>query len=341
MTIAFGLFDHLDYRFEPPHRTYADRLELIRAAEQAGFRAWHLAEHHGTPLGLAASPNVFLAAAARATSTIRLGAMVYCLPLYHPLRLLEEICMLDQLSEGRVEVGVGRGASPFEARFYGVDASESVERYVEALAILRAGLAAEVLSFTGRFYRFDEVPLPIRPVQQPVPFWSAPASEEAQRHALADGMHIMTIGPNERVRNLCASYRRLWQAQPEPGPEPWMGACRLVVVGDDDARAQRSAEAAFATWFGHLSLLWRQHNASTPILQLRDFGTARELGAILCGDARRVADELGAQIESCGYNYGVLQFAFGDLGHAAEMRSLELFAERVMPVLACASAAAV
>ena len=137
----------------PNRRQYEDRLRLIELYEWAGFHAYHVAEHHGTPLGSAPSPGLFLAAVAQRTTTRRLGPLAYPLGLYHPLRLLEEICMLDVMSGGRLELGVGRGASPYEAEFFGIEPSTAQERFDEA----RAGelfkpfsrLAGEAVPGTG------------------------------------------------------------------------------------------------------------------------------------------------------------------------------------------------
>src|SRR5262249_58358436 len=96
----------------PPAGVYEHRLKMIEYADRAGFWCYHVAEHHGTPLGLAPSPNLFLASAAGRTRRIRLGTLVNVLPLYDPVRLVEEICMLDHLSRGRLELGMGRGGSP-------------------------------------------------------------------------------------------------------------------------------------------------------------------------------------------------------------------------------------
>src|SRR5204862_526966 len=103
-----GIFDHLDRREVPLDEFYESRLRLLEKYDAAGFSAYHLAEHHATPLGLAPVPGIFLAAATQRTRRIRLGPCVYCLPLYDPLRLIEEVCMLDQLSRGRFDLGVGR-----------------------------------------------------------------------------------------------------------------------------------------------------------------------------------------------------------------------------------------
>src|ERR1700722_18966040 len=92
----------------------------------------HLAEHHGTPIGCAASPGIFLAALAQRTTKLRFGPLVYLLPFYHPLRLIEEICMLDQISGGRFELGIGRGVSPFETANYALDFAQTGAMYHEA-----------------------------------------------------------------------------------------------------------------------------------------------------------------------------------------------------------------
>jgi alkanesulfonate monooxygenase SsuD/methylene tetrahydromethanopterin reductase-like flavin-dependent oxidoreductase (luciferase family) len=108
--MEFGVFDHLDRYPESLADYYEDRLKIAEAYDRAGFYAYHLAEHHATPLGMAPSPSVFLAAVAQRTQRLRFGPLVWPMPLHHPLRLIEEICMLDQLSGGRLELGFGRGA---------------------------------------------------------------------------------------------------------------------------------------------------------------------------------------------------------------------------------------
>src|SRR5947209_15049018 len=132
--VEFGMFDWIDRRQQGPlGQLYEDRLRLLQEADAAGFFCYHLAEHHATPLGMAPSPSVFLAAAAQRTRRIRLGPLVYVLPLYNPMRLAQEICMLDQLSRGRLELGIGRGSAPTELRMLGIDPKQTREMYREAL----------------------------------------------------------------------------------------------------------------------------------------------------------------------------------------------------------------
>ncbi len=112
--MKFGVFDHLDAAGVLLGELYANRRRLAAAYDRDGFRAYHPAEHHGARLGGAPSPAVFLAALSQRKQRLRFGSMVLLLPLHHPLRLIEEICMLDQLRGGRREPGIGRGVSPFD-----------------------------------------------------------------------------------------------------------------------------------------------------------------------------------------------------------------------------------
>ena len=167
--MRFGIFDHLDDSGVPLGRHFEERLRLIEAYDKAGFYGYHLAEHHNTPLGYAPSPSVFLSAVAQRTKRLKFGPMVYLLPLYHPLRLIDEVCMLDQMSGGRFLYGVGRGISPIEVGFYGIDFATGAEQFREAYDVIRIGLTEDELTYHGKFYDFDHVPIVMKPQQKPFP----------------------------------------------------------------------------------------------------------------------------------------------------------------------------
>ena len=137
--MRFGVFDHNDASGRPATQQLAERLALVEEYERLGYYAYHMAEHHGTPLGITPSPHLMLAAASQRTSVIRLGTLISILPLYHPMRVIEEACTLDQLTGGRLDLGVGRGISPIETGFHGVPGEETQERFDEAFAVLRIG----------------------------------------------------------------------------------------------------------------------------------------------------------------------------------------------------------
>ena len=161
--MEFGIFDHLDRSPSSLADYYEERLAIVELFDRAGFHAYHLAEHHATPLGMAPSPSVFLAAVAQRTKRLRFGPMIFALPLYHPLRMIEEICMLDQMSGGRLDVGFGRGASPIELELFGANPAEARDIYDEALAIIMQGLRERAVSFKGRHFNFDNVPMGMTP----------------------------------------------------------------------------------------------------------------------------------------------------------------------------------
>ena len=124
MTFEFGIFDSFDAGDATPGQVIANRLDFAVEAERAGIAHYHVTEHHGTPLSVCPSPNLFLAALSQRTTTMRIGALVHVLPMYEPLRLAEEIAILDQLAGGRLDVGVGSGVSPYEMAYFGIDGGQ-------------------------------------------------------------------------------------------------------------------------------------------------------------------------------------------------------------------------
>ena len=149
MALAFGVFDHLDSSGAPLRDFYEDRLKLTELYDRLGFYCYQVAEHHSTPLGMAPSPSVFLSAVAQRTKRLNFGPLVYTLPLYHPIRLIEEICMLDQMSGGRFQFGVGKGISPIEVGFYGLDPDKLGQMFIEAFDVLMRGLQSRTLDYEG------------------------------------------------------------------------------------------------------------------------------------------------------------------------------------------------
>ena len=202
--VNFGVFDWIDRGTQPLSELYEDRLQLLAAADEAGFFCYHLAEHHATPLGMAPSPALFLTAATQRTRRIRLGPLVYLLPLYDPLRLIEEVAMLDQLSGGRLELGVGRGVSPYELHNFGVDPAKSREMFDEALTVLLAGLTRQRLSFAGVHYQYEDVPIELHSLQQPYPPLWYPTHSQAASNTPAGMASISSVSAPPQQ---CASTR--------------------------------------------------------------------------------------------------------------------------------------
>ncbi len=342
-----GLFDHLELAGDRPLATQFDeRLEFAAAADRAGFYCLHVAEHHSSPLNMVPAPGVYLAAVARATRSMRLGPLVYLLTLYTPLKLAEEICMLDHLSRGRLEVGVGRGVSPFELDYHRIDHAESREIFFEAFDCLKTALGGDRFSHRGRYFSYDDVPMPLRPLQDPFPpFWYGSSSAVGASWAGAQGLHFVANGPVAFARKNLDAYRagldeRGAAAQPKAafGGGAAVGLLRHVVVAETDADARRIAKPALDHHAGNLHWLRRRH-ANDPLaarLVVPHGETFEEWDAarmVIAGAPDLVRDELAAQISETGINYLVVYPFFGTMSLADALRSLDLFSSEVMPAL--------
>ena len=338
--VSFGLFDWIDRGETSLQQLYEERLTLLAEAEAAGFYAYHLAEHHATPLGMASSPGLFLAAAAQRTSRIRLGPLVYILPLYNPLRLIEEICMLDHLSGGRLELGVGRGISPYELGHFGVDDAESRSIFEEALAVIVAGLTQDRLTFEGRHFRYDDVPMELHPLQRPYPpLWYPAQSPESVEYIARHGFNFVRLGPAALARQPVAKYWQTWTTHREdPGrlnahvESPRVGIVRQVVVADTDEEAVAITQAAYNAWNRSILKLWHDHDDHSRDVQF-GWDMAAQHETVLFGTPERVREQLGRLIEVSGCNYVLCVFAWGTIPHEKALRSLRLFADEVMPAL--------
>jgi alkanesulfonate monooxygenase SsuD/methylene tetrahydromethanopterin reductase-like flavin-dependent oxidoreductase (luciferase family) len=332
--LKFGVFDHMDRAQADLSEQYADRLELIRAYDRAGLYGYHMAEHHSTPLGLAPSPSVFLAAAAQHSERLRLGTLVYTLPQYHPLRLAEEICMLDRLSRGRFDLGIGRGISPIELGFYGLTADEAVERFVECREIVLRALSSERFTFHGVHYHFDDVPMVMRPLQTPhPPLWYGVSKPSSCEWAAANDVNIVMNGTPESVRTITDVYRSEWaKLGKHPEALPLLGVSRHVVIADTERAALDLAHSAYAQWRHSLLLLWEEHGATAPHISYPPTGAeAISEGIMFAGTVSTVRDAIRALIPATGITYLLCRFAFGGIPLEASLKAVELFRDGVMP----------
>jgi alkanesulfonate monooxygenase SsuD/methylene tetrahydromethanopterin reductase-like flavin-dependent oxidoreductase (luciferase family) len=333
--VRFGVFDHIDESGLAIARQFQERLALVESYERAGFHAYHLAEHHSTPLGHAPSPSVFIAAATQRTTTLRLGPLVYCLPLYHPLRLIDEVCMLDHLSGGRLQLGVGAGVSPVEVGFFGVDWDSRRERFDEAFEVLLAGLASRELTHHGTYHDFDAVPMTLEPVQRPhPPLWFGISRAERAAWAAKHEVNVVALLPASMVRPITDAYREEWDALGRaPEDLPFMGVSRIVVLADTEDEAMRVARRAYRPWFESLNHLWRKYDVPSPLdgVLPEDFVDWHKAGAGFAGTPAQARDYIAAQVEEAGINYFVADLIFGDVTFEEASRTVELFEREVIP----------
>jgi alkanesulfonate monooxygenase SsuD/methylene tetrahydromethanopterin reductase-like flavin-dependent oxidoreductase (luciferase family) len=333
--MKIGVFDHMDRGLAPLDEFYEERLKLVEAYDRAGFHGYHVAEHHATPLGVAPCPGVWLAAVAQRTQRLRFGPLVYLLPLYHPIKLLEEICMLDQISRGRFLLGVGRGISPIEMRYYGLNPDETPAMYAEALDVIQRGMTSPVLNFVGKYYKYHDVPMELTPFQNPYPpLWYGLARPEAIPWAVRKKVNIVGYLPGVAMRALTDRYRAEWQAAGNnPADLPLMGLGRHVVVAQTDREALEIARRGYDKWRASFFKLWLAHGMMpTPQAIFPErFEDAEAQGRAIAGTPDKVRAFLQQTIDDAGLNYLLCRFAFGDITGEEALSSIDLFARRVMP----------
>src|SRR3989440_870484 len=336
--MQFGVFDHMDASGEPLAELFENRLKLAEAYDRLGLFPPPVAEPHPTPLRMSPSPSVFLALAAQRTRRLRLGPLVYTLPLYHPLRLAEEICTLDNLSGGRLELGVGRGVSPLEIAAFGVDPAKSQAMYLEAYQVVMKALASRSVSFRGEHYQFDDAPVILEPVQKPhPPLWYGVFNGESTEWAAGAAVNVVTNLPAAAVRAITDRYRGRWaKLGRDPKRIPFMGMNRHVVIAETDREAMEIGRRAYRRWFANFTNLWRRREVPLPanIAYSEDFDGIVQSGQAIAGSPRTVREAIARQAAESGVNYVLARLAFGDLSLEESLRSAQLLAQAVMPELA-------
>jgi alkanesulfonate monooxygenase SsuD/methylene tetrahydromethanopterin reductase-like flavin-dependent oxidoreductase (luciferase family) len=245
--------------------------------------------------------------------------------------------MLDNLSHGRLQIGVGRGISALEHQFWGYDPEQARDRFSEALAVLVRGLTDDRLSYEGRYYRFDGLPMELRPKQTPYPpFWYAGNVEFAARH----GMNFIGNAGVKRLPEVVARYHELWQAgRDDTGRlnphvlEPKVGSARHLFLADSDEEAQAIARRAWHAY--HRNFPKRGYETPAPPgtgpSLGGDFDLACRVEAVIVGTPETLRRYLDRYTAESGANYFVGAFQWGDLTHEEALRSLRLFTAEVMP----------
>ena len=327
---------------------FAQCLRLAERADRLGFNSVKAVEHYFYDYG-GHSPNpvVFLAAVAARTQRIRpiTGAVI---PAFNnPIKLAAELAVLDNLSNGRLDVGFGRAFIPKEFEVFGVSMDESRARFEEGLDIVKRLWTEDRVSYDGKFHRFRDVHLKPRPVQKPhPPIWVATvASIESFIWAGRHGYNVMIVpyvGGIEKVRGMVRAYRQAWREAGHPPGQEQIQTSLHCYVAETHAKALAGAGPRVERYievFGEAVSSWASHQAA----QYADYGTMVESIArttlesmleghqALIGTPEEVVEQLAYQVEAFGEIEPSMQINFGGLGEAEAIRTLELFADRVMP----------
>ncbi len=309
---------------------YQRALQRVQIMDRAGYDAVWLAEHHFSTYSVCPSVHMMGMHVANHTERIRIGMAVSLAAFYHPLRLAEEVALLDVLSGGRVNWGAGRGFDPTEFRVFGVPIEESAPRFQEAVQITIAAWKSERLSWSGRYWHFEDVEVLPKPLQQPhPPVWLAAGSPEAIQWAARHGYSIL-LGPHQTFAENAANrerYRQELEANGHTLAGRDLPIARLVAVAESDEAAEATARAGVEWIAGSYinpskaSVTTRPDHAMTMDRQQR---MERYIGScVIHGRPERVID----QIERLRSEMYLDYLMIAPLSH----RSFMLFTEKVLP----------
>lgn len=343
--MEFGLFNLAAQRERnrPPAQLIGEMVAQVRLAEELGFGFAWFAEHHFSNLSISPSPLMAVAHCAPQTSRLRLGTGVLVLPLYQPLRLLEEIAYTDILCDGRLMVGIGSGSQNHENRGLQTDMRDAHDRFLEVLDILEMGWRDGVVAYDGAHFQIPETALSLTPVQQPRPqvFLAGLASDpEIQRRIGEAGYTPFAAAawqPAEEVLAKRLDYEAGWRAagrQPETMP---MGVQRWIYVTDNKGDAREAAEQALYTYRIVASAKSGSPQFDGAFIQERPMAGEPSLETILeaamIGDAEHCAALLARDIEVLRPSHYSCFMQFGDLSHERVVRSMKRFVADVLPLL--------
>jgi luciferase family oxidoreductase group 1 len=339
--LAFGTFLLMQSpSARPSEEVYARAIEMAQAAECLGFRNIWLAEHHFSTYGYLARPVQLATYIAARTTRLRVGTAVIVVPLHHPLIVAEEIATLDLLAGGRVDIGLGRGYQHYEFERLGLQLDTARARWEEAVDILVKALEGEPFSYHGALFDIPETTTFPRPVQKPhPPIWVTAQSPESVEATVRRGFNLLTGGYGVPIERM-AEFRKHFDglvAEARPPRVPEVGVQRAVYVTDSAADARAAAEEA--RWNMRVTLSLRhnyqrvERGRAIPVPMPDEPDTDDLLDRFLViGTPDRVIRQIKRHQEMVGISHFNCSFWFGDLEHKRILKSMELFAQEVMPV---------
>jgi alkanesulfonate monooxygenase SsuD/methylene tetrahydromethanopterin reductase-like flavin-dependent oxidoreductase (luciferase family) len=348
--MKFGILYNTDYypaAHQSPSNYYAQLLEQTELAEKLGFDAVWFGEHHYSGYSFGAPSVIAMAAAAR-TRRIRLGTGVSLIPLHHPIRLAEEYAMLDVLSGGRLEYGIGRGFLKYSHDVFGIDDDENHERYREGTdLIVKAWTAGEPFSHEGKFWKLNNYSFFPKPLQQPYPpiYASAVLTPDSAIFAGSRGFNLASglfLPARERVRDVIALYRQSLREHGWKPEEKEIAGVFQMYCGESQEEARRNGGQYALRYFEFFNSLDRrsQHDSESfrhhqggmsKIFANKSYEDFEKERLMMIGEPAFLVDHIAWSREFFGINYLMMEVAQGGEPHELVKRSLKRFAERVIP----------
>ena len=341
--MEFGLFSLLPQRdiSQPVGDVYRDTIDMVRLAEDIGFDVAWLAEHHFGNYCMCPSPLLLASHLAAHTTRIRIGPAVLVLPLYHPLRVLEEIGMVDQLSGGRLVIGYGSGYQAFEFDRFGTALDENWAMTHEVMDILEMGIDTGHVEYRGKYFQIPSTPIGVPTLQRPSPpvIVAGNQPDYLRRAARRGYRPIITVGPQGveaqlKVREHVAKHYAMEGVGDDELP---LAISRAIYVTDDRREALDAAERTLYTARLVMAFRGRYEKLNGSEVQLQPFDGEPTLEQVVenlpIGDPETVAEKIVAEVRANRpWHYAVFQ-QYGGIDGKRALRSLERFGAEVLPLI--------
>ena len=289
----------------PIETVYERAIDRVKIMDANQYDAVWLAEHHFSTYSVCPSVHLMAMHIAHQTSHIRIGTGVSLAAFYHPLRLAEEVALLDNLTGGRINWGAGRGFDRTEMEAFDVAPEESYERFRENVEIVLAAWSQERLTYQGKYHQFDNIEVLPKPYQKPIPTWIATSSPAAVEWAAQQG-HAILMDPHsahEEIGAKLAQYKQcIAEHQPVSESAPDIPIARLLAIAPTDAQAEAIARAG-AQWT--VASYANNNKAGGPPSDLADEERVEHYveNVIVHGSPAKVADKLLELQESIDLQY--------------------------------------
>lgn len=340
----FGIFMLMQQRnrHKTSHRILLDAVEQTRLADEAGFGGAWFAEHHFSNYGLCSSPLLMLAHVAAHTQRIRLGSGVVVAPLYQPARLIADAAMVDQLSGGRLNLGVGSGYQQFEFERFGVSLESSKQRTLEMLDMLEQGLMQPSFTHDGTHYHQPRSAISQRALQQPMPpVWVTSMDTTLMARAIRGGHHVFVSGGDgglEKLRDTRALIDRVAVSEGCDPAQVKVGLLRAAYASDDASEVDRYLDCARYQRRVAMNLKNRTAQiaddyqvADTPVPGEPTLDEMRKLLPV--GAPEKVIDRVVAEIRVLRPVHYCFQTQMGDFDQPTMLRQLERWGQVIMPAV--------
>ncbi len=340
----FGIFMLMQQRdrHKSSHQILLDAVQQTQVAELAGLGGAWFAEHHFSNYGLCSSPLLMIAHVAAHTKRIRLGSGVVVLPLYTPARLIADIAMVDQLSGGRLNVGIGSGYQQYEFERFGVKLESGKQRTFEMLDMLELGLTKPKFSYAGEHYQQPTSAISQRALQQPMPpLWVTSMDPQLMARAVRAGHHVFVSGGDggvEKLRGTRALIDRVALTEGRDPAQVKVGLLRAAYASESKAEVAHYLECA--RYQRRVAMNMKNRTAQiTDDYQVADRAvegepTLEEMAALLpVGPPELVIERVVAEIRALRPAHYCFQTQMGDFDQGAMLRQLELWGKLIIPAV--------